>query len=302
MHIGITGATGFIGRYIVRHLIELGHTCRCWYRSSSHRDIAGVARDSIEWVPGELGDQQSCLELVKGCDAIVHSALYRVGTEFRGNEGDVLTFAQKNIMGSLQLIEAAKSSGVDRFVYIATCAVHEKILDDRPLDEKHPLWPLTHYGAHKAAMEKFVHSYGFGDGYNICSLRPTGVYGRNEPIENSKWFELIQSVVRGEAVKCHRGGKEVHAADVAKAVGVLLNASGVAGEAFSCYDRYISQFEVAQITATATGASAQIDGEVTVPKHQIETGKLRALGMEFGGTPLLESTVSEIAAAIAGRS
>jgi nucleoside-diphosphate-sugar epimerase len=49
--------------------------------------------------------------------------------------------------------------------------VHDVILQDRPLDEAHPLWPKSHYGAHKAAIEKFVHSFGLGEGYAICSLR-----------------------------------------------------------------------------------------------------------------------------------
>ena len=57
-------------------------------------------------------------------------------------------------MGTLRLIESARAAGVGRFVFISTCAVHEKILDDRPLDEAHPLWAMSHYGAHKAAIEK----------------------------------------------------------------------------------------------------------------------------------------------------
>ena len=35
---------------------------------------------------------------------------------------------------------------------VSTCAVHEVILDDRPLDQAQPLWPTGHYGAHKAAL------------------------------------------------------------------------------------------------------------------------------------------------------
>src|SRR5690606_1214457 len=111
-----------------------------------------------------------------------------------------------------------------RFVFISTCAVHDTILNDRTLDETHPLWPHSHYGAHKAAIEKFVHSYGLGQGFPICALRPTGVYGVNHPVEASKWFDLVRSVVRGETVTCNRGGKEVHAADVAKAAHLLLHA------------------------------------------------------------------------------
>src|SRR4029079_2079283 len=107
--------------------------------------------------------------------------------------------------------------GVAEFVFISSCAVHDVIVTDRPLDETHPLWPASHYGAHKAAIEKFVHSYGFGQGFPICALRPTGIYGRAHPLSQSRWYELVQKVLRGEAVDCRRGGKEVHASDVAKA-------------------------------------------------------------------------------------
>jgi nucleoside-diphosphate-sugar epimerase len=198
------------------------------------------------------------------------------------------------VVGTLELIEAARSAGVGRFIFISTCAVHEKILDDRPLDETHPLWPMSHYGAYKAAIEKFVHSYGLGQGYPICALRPTGVYGVARPIENSKWYNLVSAVVRGETVQCSRGGKEVHAADVAKAVGILLTADGIAGEAFNCYDRYVSEFDVAQLAKELSGSASEIVGEPKQPKHQIITDWIRTIGMQFGGDELLKQTVAQL--------
>jgi len=227
---------------------------------------------------------------------VVHAALHHPGGGFRNGEGDLIEFVQKNVVGTLRLIEAARAAGVGRFVFISTCAVHEKILDDRPLDEAHPLWATSHYGAHKAAIEKFVHSYGLGQGYPICALRPTGVYGVMRPVEQSKWFDLVRAVVRGENVDCQRGGKEVHAADVARAVGVLLQAdeTAICGEAFNCFDRYISEYDVATLTKQLSGSSSQVSGEQTRPKHQIVTDKLRAVGMEFGGDALFEKTVSEL--------
>lgn len=256
--------------------------------------------DVIEWVPGELGDAVSAAALVEGCDAVVHGALYHPGGGFRGGEGDLVEFARVNIIGTLELIEAARAAGAGRFVFISTCAVHEKILDDRPLDEAHPLWAGSHYGAHKAAIEKFVHSYGLGEGYPICALRPTGIYGLARPMESSKWFDLVQAVAAGRPVTCRKGGKEVHAADVARAVDLLLAADSeaITGEAFNCYDLYISQYDVATIAKQQCGSASEIDGEPTAPKHQIETGKLRGLGMQFGGRALLEETVGELLAAV----
>ncbi len=185
-----------------------------------------------------------------------------------------------------------------RFVFISTCAVHEVILDDRPLDESHPIWPMSHYGAHKAAIEKFVHSFGFGEEYDICALRPTGIYGLARPVEKSRWFDIVQAVAAGEPVDSSRGGKEVHAADVAKAVEILLTADGVAGQAYNCYDMYVAEEQVARIAKELTGSSSTIASHDKAPRHRIETGKLRALGMEFGGRDLLEKTIAQLLEAL----
>jgi nucleoside-diphosphate-sugar epimerase len=157
MRIAVTGGPGFIGHYIVQRLASAGHSVRCWYRPTSNR--SGLEDVAIEWLPGELNDEGASRSLVTGCDAVVHAALFRPGTGFRGAEGDVIEFVERNVVGTLRPIESAHRAGVGRFIIISTCAVNEKILDDRPLDENHPTRATSHYGAHKAAIEQFVHSY-----------------------------------------------------------------------------------------------------------------------------------------------
>ena len=293
MKIALTGATGFIGRYIARQLVNQGHELSCWHRAGS--DLSGFESidSSIHWVQGGLLEDQAADELIAGCDAVVHAAFWRPGPGFRGAEGDVVEFAKVNILGTLDLIEAGRRADVKRFVYLSTCAVHEHILKDRPLDEAHPLWPLTHYGAHKAAIEKFVHSYGLGLGFPICALRPTGVYGVSHPIENTKWFGLVEDIVEGRDVQVAGGGKEVHASDVAKAVALLIDHEGTNGQSYACYERYISKREVADLVAELSGSSSRIVGEGKQPANQIETEKIRQLGMEFN-TGLLRSTLVEM--------
>lgn len=294
MNIAVTGATGFLGRYIVNHLLAEGHSCRCWHRPGSDRGGFLDAPGRLEWLAGELGNSEATEELVRGMDAVIHAALHRPGRGFRGAEGDLAAFAEKNIIGSLRLMQAARSAGVRRFVFISTCAVHERVLDDRPLDETHPLWPTSHYGAHKAAIEKFVHSFGLGDGWEICALRPTGIYGLARPATESKWFGLVQDVRAGRPVDDASGGKEVHAADVARATALLLTAPGIAGQAYNCYDLYVSAEHVARLTREITGSESAISSRNRGPRHQIETSKLRALGMNFGGEALLRTTVQEL--------
>jgi nucleoside-diphosphate-sugar epimerase len=298
MRIAITGATGFLGRYVVRRLVAAGHQLRCWYRAGSDRSGFDREDRSLEWLPGQLGDAGATRELIRQADAVVHAAVQWEGprNRGRGSHGASEVFMGVNLTGSLQLFQAAFEANVSRFVFLSTCAVHEVILDDRPLDETHPLWPTSAYGAHKAALEKFVHGYGLGQGWPICALRPTGIYGLAHPANTSRWFDLVGQVIRGEPIASARGGKEVHAADVAKAVELLLMADGkaIAGQAFNCYDRYIAEQEVARIAKELTKSTSSIADLNRGPKHQISTGKIQAIGMTFGGEGLLRRTVGEL--------
>lgn len=297
MRIALTGATGFIGRYVVERLLSDGHELVAWYRPSSNR--IRIEHPKLAWVEGDLSRAETMKPLLEDCQALVHAGLWRPGQGFRGGEGDLIRFAETNVMGSLRLFETALAEQVERIIYVSTCAVHEEILDDRPLDESHPLWPYSHYGAHKAAVEKFVHSYGLGSGINICAIRPSGVYGIKDPIETSKYFGLVGRIARGELVKCSRGGKEVHAADVAQSIACLLDAGEdiVRGQAFNCCDRYISEYDVAHLARDLCGSAAEIEGEPKSPKHQIMTEKIEKLGVKWGGAEHLEMTVRSLLSA-----
>lgn len=239
---------------------------------------------------------------MRGADAVVHSALDRPGGGFVGGEGDVLDFVERNVLGTIRLIERSREAGVRRFVFLSSGAVHDVILPDRPLDEAHPTWSRSHYGAGKAAVEAFVASYGLSGRLPICSLRPCGVFGLAHRAEDSKWFDLVREVSAGRPVDCRRGAKVVHAADVARGVAILLaaDAEAVSGRMFNCCERYVSEHEVALIARRLAGAEGAITGEQGRPKNEIDTGRIRALGMTFGGAPLLERTVAELVAAARG--
>ena len=193
---------------------------------------------AIAWVPGDLGDHGSARDLVEGCDAVVHAALYLPADGFLGGEGDLPQFVETNVLGTIRLIEASRRAGVPRFVFISTCAVHDQILDDRPLDETHPLWPASHYGAHKAAIEAFVHSYGLGQGLPDLRAAADGHLRPGPPAatgaSGSTWSP------RSRGARTSRAGVAARRSTPATSRGLaalLLTADGVAGEAYNCYDR-----------------------------------------------------------------
>ena len=299
MKIFVTGATGFVGGELVSQLLADGHELRLWHRSDTPTSplmkLKKQFGNRIELVQGQLGEGREAAA-IQGCSAVVHAALWRENRSFQHPPQNLLEFLEVNLMGSIRLIEAAANQQVERFVYLSTCAVHDKILSDRALDEKHPLWAKTHYGAHKAAVEKFVHSFGHGAGFPICALRPSGIFGVSSPIEHSKWFDLIADVVAGKTVHPTGGGKEVHVSDVAKAIRVLLGAPAeeIVGEAFSCCDAFYSHHDVATLAKRITASPAKIQGSQKSPKHSIETNKIESLGMKFSGMPAFEQTVTAI--------
>ncbi len=77
---------------------------------------------------------------------------------------------------------------------------------------------------------------------------------------------------------------------------LLLHADAqkIAGQAFNCHDRYVSEEQVARIAKELVGSPSEIAALNVGPKHQIVTSKLRSLGMSFGGEPLLRNTVVEL--------
>ena len=295
MRIAVTGATGFLGGYLIRALYDAGHDVAAWYRTNS-RPLPD--RYSVDWIQGELGNSNDAKRLVDSADAVIHCGLARRSHSFMDSPDDPLEYWHRNATGSLQLLDAAANEGVDRFIFISSGAVHETVLSDRPLDETHPLLPGTLYGACKASVETLIHHYGVSGRLCCATIRPTSIYGIAEPVEDSKWFPIIRQICSGRNVEATGGSKAVHAGDVAKAALLLLSHDdSISGQTFNCCDRMISEFEVASIAKRITGSDSVITGQPKTAKHEIDTQKIQSLGMRFGGDRLLEKTVAELIAA-----
>lgn len=298
MLIAVTGGTGFLGRYLIRHALDHGHQVRALTRQPASGQAA--ATENLHWVPGNLSDPEAIERLLTGADAVIHSAHDAMGGRFLDPPPDVVEYWNRNATASLALLESAATAGVQRFIYLSSGAVHETVLSDRPLDESHPRLPSTLYGATKGAVELLVRQYGVSTSLQTATIRPTSIYGAASPIEDSKWFELIQSIKHcgpGDNERRAEGGsKTVHAADVAKAALLLIQSPQLqSGEVYNCCERMISHFEVANRAKKLLGSDCKITGVPKQPKHVMETGKLEALGMTYGGEDLLNQTIAQIA-------
>jgi len=296
MRIALTGATGFVGRHTLGRLVRGGHEVRAWYRGDEKPEWNGAESEAVEWVRGDLDDADSADRLVEGCEGVVHTALSRSGDSFMTEPSDPVVYFQTNVLGSLRLIDAAERAGTGRFVFISSGAVHQNVAEDLPLDERHPLWPGSLYGASKASVETLVHAYGLSGRLEIATLRPPSIVGVDDPVEKSKWFDLVRAMMRQESVDVSGGSKVVLVDDLARAIELLLSTeNAIAGQTFNCTSGFYSTHRIAEMIGELTASQSKLTGQPKTSAREMETNKIEKLGMRFGGEPeirrLLESLV-----------
>lgn len=268
MLVALTGASGFIGSYTAAALRRAGHEVRVLVRMTSRRDhIEAYASD---WRYGDAADPQAIAGLVAGVDAVIHNA-----ADWDALERSPATNFEYNVLGSLRLLEAARLAGVDQFVFVSSVAVYHEILPDRTLDENHPTWPSSIYGAYKAAIEPHLKAYHFTYGMNTSAWRPAAVYGIDPVLTNSQWYDLVDRARRGTTVDTPQGGKITHVQDVADALAFAIGDDSVAGQFYNLVDGYMYWQVAAEFAKQITGSAATIvDRKGAGPKNQFDTRKV----------------------------
>lgn len=267
MLVALTGASGFIGSHTAAALRRAGHEVRVLVRMTSRRDhIEAYASD---WRIGDAADPQAIAGLVAGVDAVIHNA-----ADWDALERSPATNFEHNVLGSLRLLEAARLAGVDQFLFVSSVAVYHEILPDRKLDENHPTWPSSIYGAYKAAIEPHLKAYHFTYGMNTSAWRPAAVYGVDPVLTNSQWYDLIDRARRGGTIDTPQGGKITHVQDVADALTLAIGDATVAGQFYNLVDGYMHWQLAAEFAKQISGSAATIvDRKGSGPKNQFDTRK-----------------------------
>lgn len=236
----VTGGAGFIGRWVVRELLDSGVTVRVLddLSNGSRRNVAafldheeftlveGDVRDSAT-VSGLLGqDTDACLHL--GAKIDVHESLENPTSHF-----------ETNVAGTQTVLEACRLTDT-RLALVGTCMVYDVAGTEAGIDEDHPLEPASPYAGSKLAGEHLAESYYHGYDLPVTILRPFNTYG---PFQKTGMAGGVVSIftsrdLRGEPLKIFGDGTQsrdfLYATDCARfiveatasdaAVGEVLNA------------------------------------------------------------------------------
>jgi nucleoside-diphosphate-sugar epimerase len=291
--IAVTGATGYVGRFVVAELLRQQMNVRALARPESDR--SGFD-GPIEWIEGSLLAEDGLSRLVDGAGAVVHLAYEHVPGRYRGGEGDDLgAWLEANVNGSLRLLLAARAAHVERFIFLSSRAVFSHTEPERDLDEHHPTSPDTHYGAYKAAVEAFLQSFAAVEGIRTASVRATGVYGLTHPVERTKWWGLVQAVLKDEEITLSRGGTEVHGADVARVIWTLLMLPDMQHEMVHLSDLYVTTRDVVRLARQFADKPGPLPpAPASPPENMLVCRRIAELGLSLGGLPLLEATIADL--------
>lgn len=177
----ITGAQGCIGSWIVKALTKRGDEVVVFDRSSDVRRLIAIMEpDSLEnvrFVKGDITDAGSVLAALQ--DSNAQRVIHLAGLQVPDCQADPATGALVNVVGTLNLFEAARVTGAKQVAYASSAAVFGRSEDDVAVDENTACEPATHYGVFKRTNEGNARVYFLNHGLNSVGLRPLTVYGVN---------------------------------------------------------------------------------------------------------------------------
>lgn len=187
----VTGATGFVGRALVKALTEAGVPVRVAVRSAGAgpQGLPAVAAVPV----GDIGPQTDWRSALAGIDVVVHLAA-RVHVMREASTDPLEAFRRVNTHGTVRLAEQCLQAGVQRLVYVSTIKVNGEATHGLPFTADDRPHPMDHYGRSKHEAEQSLWQIQRAHGLQIVAVRPPLVYG---PGVKGNFSRLLGWVERG---------------------------------------------------------------------------------------------------------
>ena len=233
-HVLVTGATGYVGRELVRQLQERGDRVTGLGRSEPKGDL--------EYVQADLTDGAGLRQALKGktYDCVMHLA------SLPGDTGDPQEMIGLNVNGCLNILEFARQSKTPRAIVASSVSAYEwypgtkfNPPDYVPVDENHPCRPKDMYSVSKRMQEELAQTYFYQYEMATTVLRLTAVVGPRGSGGGRGWREIAENLAQGEKVQVpHFSAEEVchyiDFRDVARMFIAAADSMETAGQIFNC--------------------------------------------------------------------
>ena len=206
----VTGGAGFIGSNLCEAILHMGCRVRCLDDLSTGKEsnVQLFAEDpNYEFVKGDIKDLDTCRRACEGVDYVLHQAAW--GSVPR-SIAMPLFYAQNNIMGTMNMLEAAREKGVKRFVYASSSSVYGDE-PNLPKAEGREGNLLSPYAVTKHTNEECAKQYTRHFGLETIGLRYFNVFGRRQD-PNGAYAAVIPKFIKqlldGEVPTIHGDGRQ----------------------------------------------------------------------------------------------
>jgi nucleoside-diphosphate-sugar epimerase len=238
MKVLVTGGAGFIGSHIASHLLEAGHEVRVLDNfATGHRHNLGSSIDEIELVEGDIQSYERASKAVAGCEVVLHqAALPSVPRSVQ----DPLTSNATNVIGTLNVLLAARDHDVRRVVCASSSSVYGSAAGVSAKREDQPTLPFSPYATAKLAGEGYARSFHAVYGLETVALRYFNVFGpRQDP--QSQYAAVIPNFITallsGESPVIFGDGEQsrdfTYVANVVQANMLAMEADNVGGKVYN---------------------------------------------------------------------
>ena len=201
----ITGGAGYIGSHTVLNLIENTDYKIIIFDNLENGHIETINTlleinpDKIIFEKGDLRNIEDIENVFNkySIDGVIHFAAFALVEESVQNPSK---YYRNNIYGTLNLLDTMIKHNVKRIVLSSTCATYGDIVEQTPIDEKHPQNPINPYGYSKLAVERIMDDYDKAYGLKSIRLRYFNVAGADEKGRIGEWHEpethLIPNILK----------------------------------------------------------------------------------------------------------
>lgn len=199
MRVLVTGGAGFIGSNLADSLAGDNREVILLDNLSTGREenvSKLVERGAARLIRGDIRNRELALTTTRDVDAIVHLAAI-ISVPFSVSHPIITD--QVNVVGTLNLLRAARTNHVPKFVQISSCAVYGEATR-LPIDEEHPTNPMSPYAASKICSEIYCETFHNAYGLNTTVLRLFNVYGPRQ--EGNPYAGVIVKFIERLAIGC----------------------------------------------------------------------------------------------------